>query len=398
MEDEMKREKGKQGGSGSMEDARIWAENVWKRMEEKLYRSLLKNGNKILYTVDEDGNGEDRYEERSSSWVNGFWPGILWQLYQGTEDIERKDLYKSRAAIMETMLDKALFETDEGFEGLHHDVGFMWVPTAVTSYRLTGNPGSRRRALIAANYLAARWNPEAGFLTAWNTKEKEGWSIIDTMMNLSLLYWASQETGYERFARIAALHADKTMKNAVRPDGSVIHILHYDVRTGEALESFGGQGYGVGSSWTRGQAWAIYGFVISYLCTGRQEYLDTAKGVAHYFLANVAQSGYIPYVDFRSPEEPLLYDSTAGAIAASAMLSLADAVPELEKKLYKNGAILILKALESECCDYSERTDLILSRGAEAYHYQKQKYIVYGDYYYLEALGKLCGKGMPERR
>ena len=85
------------------------------------------------------------------------------------------------------MLDKALFETEEGFEGLHHDVGFMWVPTSAASYRLTKDPASRRRALVAANYLASRWNPDGGFLTAWNSKEKEGWSIIDTMMNLSLL-------------------------------------------------------------------------------------------------------------------------------------------------------------------------------------------------------------------
>lgn len=374
--------------------AYLGAEEIWRRMEEKLHRTLQKNGNKILYTIDENGDGEDRYEERSSCWINGFWPGVLWLLYQGTEDEEHRKLYISRAKEMEVMLDKALFETNEGFEGIHHDVGFMWMPTSVASYRLTKDPDSRRRALIAANYLAARWNPEAGFLTAWNTKEKEGWSIIDTMMNLSLLYWASQETGYDRFRRIADLHADKTMRNAIRPDGSVIHILHYDPQTGEALESFGGQGYGVGSSWTRGQAWAIYGFVISYLHTGRMEYLDTAKGVAHYFLANAAQSGYLPYVDFRSPAEPLLYDATAGAIAASGLLTLSEVVPELEKGLYRNGALLLLKALETKCCDYSLETDLIVSKGAEAYRYQQQKYIVYGDFYYLEAVGKLCGKGI----
>lgn len=375
-------------------DQAQWAQNILKRMEEKLYRSLQKNGDKILYTIDKNGNGEDRYEQRSSSWVNGFWPGILWQLFQATENADRKKFYESHASVMEDMLDKALFQTLEGFEGLHHDVGFMWMPTAVTSYRLTGNPDSRKRALIAANYLAARWNPAGGFLTAWNGREKEGWSIIDTMMNLSLLYWAGRETGYDRFMRIASLHADKTMQNAIRPDGSVIHILHYDVATGEALESFGGQGYGVGSAWSRGQAWAIYGFTISYLHTKHIAYLDVAKRVAHYFLANAAQTGYVPLVDFRCPEEPCLYDSTAGAITASALLTLAGLVPEWEKKLYQNGAISILKALEEKCCDFSGNTDLILSKGAEAYRYQEQRYIVYGDFYYLEAISKLCQKGI----
>lgn len=375
-------------------DEKAWAEDVWLRMEKKLYNTMLKNGNKILYTIDSKGNGEDRYMQRPSIWINGFWPGVLWQLYQGTDDKEKKQQYESHAKAMEEMLDAALFGTNEGFEGLHHDVGFMWMPTSVTSWRLTKDQDSRRRALIAANYLAARWNPTAGFLTAWNTKEKEGWSIIDTMMNLSLLYWAGEETGYDRFKQIAELHADKTMKNAVRPDGSVIHILHYDQKTGDMLESFGGQGYGVGSSWSRGQAWAIYGFTISYLHTGNAAFLDTAKKAAHYFLANAAQSGYIPYVDFRSPEEPVLYDATAAAIAASGMLTLSELVPELEKRLYRNGAVLILKALEKKCCDYSKDTDLIMSMGAEAYRQRTQKYIVYGDFYYLEAIGKLCGKGI----
>lgn len=395
------RKEGKEGGvlqegrkEGEEGGVLRWAEDVRGRIEDKLYRTLRKNGNKILYTLDENGKGEDRYGARSSSWVNGFWPGVLWQLWQTTESDERKALYRERAEIMEEMLDEALFRTAQGFEGLHHDVGFLWMPTSVAAYRLTGCPESRKRALIAANYLAARWNPEAGFLTAWNTKEKEGWSIIDTMMNLSLLYWAGEETGYDRFTRMASLHADKTLANAVRPDGSVIHILHYDVRTGEPLESFGGQGYGVGSAWTRGQAWAIYGFTISYVHTGRKEYLDTAKRVAHYFLANVAQTGYVPAVDFRCPEPVCLYDSTAGAIAASALFTLAQQTPESERRLYWNGALLLLEALERECCDYSEKTDLILSKGAEAYRYQEQRYIVYGDFYYLEAIQKLCGKGI----
>lgn len=375
------------------ESVRGWAGELWKKTEDKLYGSFLKNGSKMLYTVDENGDGEDRYEQRVSCWVNGFWPGILWQLYEKTGCWERKEQYKAGARTMEKMLDQALFATNEGFEGLHHDVGFMWLPTAVASWRLTGSQDSRRRGLIAANYLAARWNPTAGFLTAWNTREKEGWSIIDTMMNLPLLYWAGEETGYSRFSRIASLHAEKTMNHIVRPDGSVNHIVRYDVETGEFIESFKGQGYGADSAWSRGQAWAIYGFTSSYIYTRRKEYLDTAKRVAHFFLANVSQSGYVPCVDFRSPREPLLYDSTAGAIAASALLTLADMVPELERDLYRNGAVSILEALERECCDYSKDTDLVLSKGAEAYRFLEQRYIVYGDYYFLEALGKAAAGG-----
>ena len=159
-------------------------------------------------------------------------------------------------------------------------MGFMFLPTAVADYKLTGNARSRKTALHAANLLAGRFNPAGGFIRAWNQsedKDTRGWAIIDSMLNISLLYWASEETKDPRFRKIAMMHADTTKAHFVRPDGSVKHIVEFDPETGEAVRSYGGQGYKEGSSWTRGQGWAVYGFVISYLHTGKQEYLDTAK-------------------------------------------------------------------------------------------------------------------------
>lgn len=370
------------------QDTLVWADTLARKIEKKLSATVDNCEEKIIYSLDKNGRAVDMFKDRKGCWVNGFWTGVLWLLYIYSKDVK----YMERAKQLEKKLDSVLFATNEGFEELHHDVGFMWIPTSVTSYRLTGELDSRRRGLIAAYYLASRWNPDAGFITAWNTKELENWSIIDTMMNLPLLYWASEETGYSRFTKIAAKHAAKAACNAVRPDGSVNHIISYDLEDGHFIESYGGQGYSVGSCWSRGEAWAVYGFTLSYLHTGEKLFLDTAKKTANYFLAAVQKSDYVPLSDFRAPEEPVLYDSTAGAIAASGMLTLASLLPEYEGVIYRDGAVRILKALEEKCCDFSKDTELFLSMGAERYDRMTQKYIVYGDMYYLEAVLKVLGE------
>jgi unsaturated chondroitin disaccharide hydrolase len=212
------------------------------------------------------------------------------------------------------------------------------------------------------------------------------------MMNLPLLYWASDETGDERYRAIAIRHADKTMQMQVREDGSVHHIIRYDERTGALVCTEGGQGYCDGSSWSRGQAWGIYGFILSYLHTGKQEYLDTSKKIAHYFISCVCQD-WLPRCDFRAPAQPVLYDSTAGVIAASGLLELAKAVPEGEQKLYFDAAVNLLKAVVENFADWSEDTDGILDFGMERYHGPGHMKIVYGDYFLTEAICKLLDKG-----
>ena len=365
-----------------------WARNVAEKIEKKMSRVTDRNGEKIIYSLDQDGKGEDQFAKNCSSWVNGFWPGMHWLLYLYNQDVK----YMAKAKEFEEKLDEALFVSPEGFDRLHHDVGFMWIPTALASYRITKDAESRKRGLIAANYLASRYNPDAEFITAWNTAEKESWSIIDTMMNIPLLYWASAETGYSRFAKIAVKHAKKTAQNAVRPDGSVNHIVKYDLDNGAFIESYGGQGYEVGSCWSRGTAWAIYGFTLSYLNTGECIFLETAKKTANYFLSAVQMTDYIPLSDFRAPKEPVLYDSSAGAIAASGMLTLATLLPEYERQMYQEGAIRILKALETKCCDFTDSIDLFLGLGSEAHWKQEQKYMVYGEMYFFEAILKILGR------
>jgi unsaturated chondroitin disaccharide hydrolase len=363
-----------------------WLQAVYVKILEKELAVIKRTGLKIPYTTDERGRFTDQYEKNPGWWTNGFWMGILWLIYQETSDSALCESAENLELKMDSILYDSL-KTD-------HDVGFIWHLSSVSNWRITGNPEAKRRGMIAANYLMSRFNTAGEFITAWNHAEREGWSIIDTMMNLPLLYWAGKETGFDRYKRVAMLHADKTMENAIRPDGSVIHVIEYSLQDGSVVCLHKGQGYEAGSSWTRGQAWAIYGFMLSYIHTGEIRYLETAKRVAHYFLASVAAYDYIPPVDFRSPAEPKYSDTTAGAIAACGLIELARALDNTyEADMYFTGAVKLLKALDEKHSDYGLESDALIHNGSEGYPpHNVHMDIIYGDYFFLEAIFKLCGK------
>ncbi|MGL4736447.1 MAG: glycoside hydrolase family 88 protein [Cellulosilyticaceae bacterium] len=355
-----------------------WVDSLWQKVEHKLEQVARRSRDKIPYTTI-NGVHDDLSGPRVNWWTNGFWGGLMWLMYADT----KKEIYKDVAQNQESLLDGAL----ANYEALHHDVGFMWHITSGVHYRLLGEQSAKTRALYAANVLAGRYNLRGQYITAWNGNQP-GLAIIDSMMNIPLLYWASKVTNDPRFRYIAESHADSTITNHVRADGSVRHIVVYDHEQGGVLKEIGGQGYSEGSSWSRGQAWGLYGFTLSYLHTGKEAYLDTAKRIAHYFLANTAADP-LPLCDFRAPQEPVIYDSTAGAIAACGLLELAKLVPEYEQRLYREGAMRLMKELEQRCCHWEETEDAILHMGTERYGTGHHMPIIYGDYYFVEALYKL---------
>lgn len=363
-----------------------WEDEIWARITEKVTRECERTGSRVPY-IAENGRYEDKMTDNPYWWTNGFWPGILWLVYEETKDARLMETARK----VESRLDDSL----AGFEGLHHDVGFMWLLSAVLDYKLTGNPRSKVRGLHAATLLAGRFNLKGRFIRAWN-KEFTGRMIVDSMMNLSLLYWASEETEDPRFRMIAEEHAKTCMKWIVRPDGSCNHMIDFDPETGEVVDAPRGQGYEKGSSWSRGQAWALYGFVISYNHTGNKEFLDTACRVANYFIANVQETGFLPYVDFRMPPKPVKYDSTAGMIAASGLLELSQAVDEADRSRYRRGAEALLEAAAKNWFDWNEETDGIVQMGTAEYHKESEHHvpIIYGDYYMIEAIGKLRGSSL----
>lgn len=382
------------------ENDKKWLDSVVKKIINKMEWVSEKSSNKIPYTTI-DGEHDDRTinvsgrtEDGLNWWTNGFWGGMMWLMYHETG----KKRYKEIANLLEDKLDQCL----NTFYGLHHDVGFMWIPTSIANYKITKNLESRKRGLHVANLLAGRFNPVGEFIRAWNDDvwkddgeiDTRGWAIIDCMLNIPLLYWATEETGDPRFKQIAMKHADTVIKEFVRPDGSVNHIVEFDTFNGGVLQTHGGQGYENGSSWARGQTWGLYGFLMSYKHTGKEEYLSTAKRIANYFIANIPEEGIIP-VDFRQPKEPKWEDSTAAAIAACGLIEIAKQVSQFEKEMYMNAAIKLLKTLDEKRCDWTKDCDCILKKCTAAYHDKDHHFnIIYGDYYFMEAIFKLKGNDL----
>ena len=322
--------------------------------------------------------------DSNSWWTGGFWPGLMWQLYKATGEA----VYRDEALRVEALL------TDEfrRFDLLNHDVGFMYLLSCGAHYRMTGDAQALSDTLHAATLLAGRFNP-AGFIRAWPGKDRTGYAIIDCMMNLSLLYYAGELTGDPRFAKIARIHADTTIREFLREDGSSCHIVIFDSETGKALARPAGQGYCEGSSWSRGQAWALYGFTLSAINTGEQRYLDVARRCAGYFISHIREDG-LTDSDFCQPADEERIDNIAGACAACGLLELANLVGSEEGEGYRAAAMRLLRALNELCADWSDESTGILQKCTASYHDDgagRHVNILYGDYFFVEALCKLRG-------
>lgn len=378
----------KKGRYGGKMGKQAWAEEISEKIKKKMEVVAVRSAEKIPYTT-ENGIFDDWTEKDICWWTNGFWGGMLWQLYYAT----KQELYKEIAVKNEEKLDRNLLT----HQGMDHDSGFKWLTTAVANYRITGDKAAFNRGRLAADNLAGRFNLKGNFIRAWNDAgdgSKAGWAIIDCMMNLPLLYWAYEETKDPRYLHIATAHADTAMQHFIREDGSAKHIVEFDPMTGEYVRSYGGQGYEDGSSWTRGQSWALYGFTLSYGHTKRKEYLECGKKIADYFVGNIPESGLIP-VDFCQPADCSLEDSTAAAIAASGLLELANYTEGLDKERYQKAAEALLQALAKERCNWSVETDYILEKCTAAFHDERHEFsIIYGDYFFIEAIFKLTGEAL----
>jgi len=268
----------------------------------------------------------------------------------------------------------------------------MYLLSCGGNWMLNEDRDSRRNLLHAATILAGRFNLAGGYIRAWNEK-RAGWAIIDSMMNVSLLFWASRETGDPRYRQIAVRHADTATREFVRADGSCNHIVIFDPDTGKALSKPAGQGYAEGSSWSRGQAWALYGFTLCYLSTSNERFLKTACRIADYFMANIRPDG-LTDCDFRQPADVERIDNIAGACAACGLIELSRISGIKRAQDYFDAAERMLRAMDTLCADYTEQTPGVLQKCTAAYHNDgagTHVNIVYGDYFFVEALAKLHG-------
>ena len=319
-------------------------------------------------------------------WTAGFWPGMMWLMNALSPD----EIFHDEAVrATELMTDQ--FRV---YRHLNHDVGFMFLLSCGAKHKIDGDEQSRLDTLHAASLLMGRFNPtstpRAGFIKSWDGKETLGYAIIDCMMNLPLLYRATRETADPRFAAVARIHADTAAKNFVREDGSCRHIVEFDPESGAFVREHGGQGYAEGSSWSRGQAWALYGFTLLAMNTGEKRDLATAEKIAKYFAANIREDG-LTDCDFRQPEGVVRLDNIAGACAACGFIELAKLTGQAE---YQAAAEKLLDGLIDHCCDFTDKYCGLLTHCTAAYHDDNvgtHTNITYGDYFFVEALCKLKG-------
>ncbi|QHW35304.1 glycosyl hydrolase [Paenibacillus rhizovicinus] len=362
-----------------------WLEGAWQQTAAKVTRTSKRIGSGFPHA---SVNGVYALEA-PEWWTAGFWPGLLWLLHAEEGDASFREL----AQRCEEALDPVLAE----YYRLDHDMGFMWTLTSIAQYKLLGTEESKRRALIAANMLAGRFNLKGRYIRAWNPWSEEhdnsGIAIIDCAMNMPLLFWASNMTGDPRYRHVAEAHLDTVLEHFIRPDGSVYHIVRFDSVTGECVQHIGGQGYAPESAWSRGTAWALYGLTLAYHHTGKTAYLDAAKRVAHFFLAHLPADS-VPHWDFRLPAGVERFrDTSAGACAASGLLLLADKVADKDAP-YRPAAIRILESLYRNYGAWENENEegLILSGTS---HYPEGKNVnvplIYGDYFFAEGLARLKG-------
>lgn len=368
-------------------EQRMWAKDFFQACEKKICIGMDEIQTDHPYTT---VNGKyDHFDVFPFSWTSGFWGGMMWLLYIQTA----KEKYKDRAIRCSNRMKLALSEP-EYYNCLdNHDLGFVFSLTNVNHYRLTGDNHAKIRALHAATMLAGRFNLKGKYIRAWRNgilgSDTKGYAIIDCLMNLPLLYWASEAYGDERFSLFAKAHADTCLATFIKGDGSVHHICNFDTDTGKVKDYPVGQGYDVDSSWSRGQAWAIYGFTLSYYYTKDEKYLKAARGVADYVMKNM-NPDKLSAVDFCQPSEPDYRDASATACIASGLFELAKYCEDGQK--YADFAYKTLHCL-SDYCDLTCNEDAIVQKCSEKYHSNQHHIpLIYADYFLIEALMKCMGE------
>ena len=311
-------------------------------------------------------------------WTGGFWIGLLWYAHKITGDEKYKDeAYKWSKRLESRKNDKTF------------DLGFLFYPSFVVGYEITRDSSLRKIALESANTLSTLFHEKAGFVyheIKLNGK-KAGRTIIDVMMNLSLLWWAYEETGNKKCYNIAHTHSKRTIEEFIRDDYSTIHVIDFNLGTGEIIRKITVQGYSNDSCWSRGQAWAIYGFTLAYKYTKDELFLKTAGNLAEYFINNLPDD-FVPYWDPNDPEiQNAVKDSSAAAIACSGLLTLSEFSGRED---FREISVSILNSL---CNNYlvKEGKNGILKHGC--YHKPENigvdESLIGGDYYFIEALMKV---------
>jgi unsaturated chondroitin disaccharide hydrolase len=334
----------------------------------------------------------------NDQWTAGFWPGSIWLAYEATGD----KVFRYAAQIH---VQSFLNRIEKRIETDHHDMGFLYSPSCVAAWKLVGDEDGRSAALLAADQLLDRFHEKGQFIQAWGAMgEPDNYRyIIDCLMNLPLLFWASSESGDPRYREKALAHAHTTLAHSIRADHSTHHTFYFDAETGAPLRGATTQGYRDESAWTRGQAWAIAGMAVCYRNERQAAYLDVFENLLAYYLKHLPDD-LVPYWDltFTSGDEPR--DSSSAAIVACGLLEMAGLVGE---KRASELRVLARQMLGSLWRTYAVR-DPAVSNGFVLHGTYSKKTpfnscrgegvdecVTWGDYYYFEGLTRLSRPWTP---
>ena len=313
-------------------------------------------------------------------WCSGFYPGVCWYTYLINGDSAIRDLaFRQTAKLLD--LDQVSWD---------HDIGFQMMASVAKAYEETGDSLYLNTLKDAAGRLAARFNPTVGCIRSWNGDKFTYPVIIDNMMNLELLTYASALCNVPEWKEIAISHARTTMKNHFREDHSSYHLVDYNPEDGSVIRKQTVQGYADDSAWSRGQAWGLYGFTMMYRETGEEDFLQQAQAIAE-FLLPLSRERAIPAWDYNAPAESVAQDdASAAAIMASALFELADLAPSPASVTYRLRAEFILEELckDKYLCAPGECCGFLLKHSTGHYKAGKEVDVplTYADYYFMEAL------------
>lgn len=337
-----------------------------------------------------DGKTWNCRKAKPEEWCSGFWPGVLWMAYKASGDGEIRQAAEGYTKALDFVATRQAYD---------HDLGFITINSWLKGIEALGDKAPqhyRRTALAAADSLATLYNPKVGTILSWprHVKDYGGHNtIMDNMINLELLFWASRNGGSPLLHDIAVSHAVTTMKHHFRPDGSCYHVAVYDTLTGDFLRGQTHQGYADYSMWARGQSWAIYGYTMVYKYTRDPLFLAFAQKVTDIYLKRLQETSddLIPRWDMDDLRPDAPKDASAACVVASALLELGDFIGGVHGKYYREMAIKMLAQLSTDRYLSGDKNSsfLLHSTGHHPAGSEIDASIIYADYYYIEAIGKL---------
>ncbi|MDQ0150412.1 glycoside hydrolase family 88 protein [Eubacterium multiforme] len=368
-------------------NTKLLTKNEVKQAIEKVIKQIDVNMGYFKDKFPYSATKENKYPIiENIEWTDGFWTGLLWLAYEYTGENKYKELAEKNVLSFKNRVDKDI-ELD------HHDLGFLYSLSCVSSYKLTGSEIAKEASIKAANKLITRYQEKGKFIQAWGELgNKDHYRfIIDCLLNIPLLYWATDETNDAKYRQVAENHFETACNYVIRDDASAFHTFYMNPEDGTPIKGVTRQGYNDDSAWARGQAWGVYGIPLNYKSTRNEHAFNLYKGMTNYFLNRLPKDNICYWDLIFNDGDDQSRDSSAAAIAVCGMHEMNKYLPEVDsdKEVYKYAMHTILRSLiENYTNPNIGEGEPVLLHGVYSWHSGKgvDEGNIWGDYYYLEAL------------